>query len=78
MALMLKNNTVIKGIKVNDSEFLLSQYAEDTTVLLDAPEKSLTATMKVLKFYAEISGLCLNLDETIVVRICSLEKSNKV
>ena len=40
-ALMLKHNPNITGIKCNNSEFLLTQYADNTSVLLDGSEKSL-------------------------------------
>lgn len=53
MALMLKNNT---AIKIKDIEFHLSQYADDTTVLFDGSE-FFYGNNKILKFYAEISGL---------------------
>jgi hypothetical protein len=37
LALLMKNNTNIKGIRLNtcNSDFLLSQYADDTTIMLD-------------------------------------------
>ena len=38
---LYKANKDIKGIKIADEEYTLSQYADDTTVLLDDSEQSL-------------------------------------
>ena len=48
---MIRNSKDIKGIKINNTEFLLSQFADDTTVLLDGSEKSLSTTLQVLKHF---------------------------
>lgn len=69
LSLLLKQNPNITGIKVNTDEFLVSQYADDTTLLLDGSELSLRTTMSILKFYANISGLAINIDKTRVVWI---------
>ncbi len=57
LALLIKINPNIKGINVNGKEFVLSQYADDTSLLLDGSTRSLEHALKVLKFYARISGL---------------------
>ena len=38
---MIRNNKDIKGIHINNKEFKLSQYADDTQLLLDGSEISL-------------------------------------
>lgn len=48
LALLRTQNTDISGITINRIYFLLSQYADDTTVRLDGSEKSLRNTMVVL------------------------------
>ena len=78
LALMLKHNPNITGIKCNNSEFLLTQYADDTSVLLDGSEQSLRSTFYVLKCYADVSGLCLNVDKTKAIWIGSLKGGNAV
>ena len=35
LALKIKQNEKIKGIKINNNDFILTQYADDTTVILD-------------------------------------------
>ena len=54
----------IKGITVNGSEVIISQYADDTTLILDGSRRSLTTSLKVLNLFSEISGLRLNHKKT--------------
>ena len=76
LAEMVRGNTRIKGIMVTDSEFKLSQYADDTTFLLDGSEVSLRHSLLTLKLYASFSGLNINMDKTKVVWIGSMKGSN--
>ena len=64
LSMMVKNNHEIKGIKVNNSEYCLSQYADDTVIFLDGSPDSMYATFKVLESFANISGLKVNIDKT--------------
>ena len=75
LAEMVRGNTRIKGIMVTDSEFKLSQYADDTTFLLDGSEVSLRHSLLTLKLYASFSGLNINMDKTKVVWIGSMKGS---
>jgi hypothetical protein len=73
LALLIKKEKNISGITINGVEYLISQYADDTTLLLDGSERSLVNAIKVLKFYAEISGLKVNVDKTTAIWIGSLK-----
>ena len=57
LGILLRKNENIKGITIEDSEFLISQYADDTTLILDGSPESLDASLCVLELYAEWSGL---------------------
>lgn len=63
LALLIRNNSNIKGIKVGESNVIISQYADDTSIILDGSKKSLKNCLKVLKFHAEASGLCINMEK---------------
>ena len=52
-----KDNTGIKGIKTTGIEYLLSQFADDTTKLLDGSEDSLNEALNILNKFALASGL---------------------
>ena len=59
LAILIKSNNNIKGIKVGNKAFVTSQYADDTSLILDGSEISLENALLVLKFYAKISGLVI-------------------
>jgi hypothetical protein len=61
MAIKIRENPKIKGIKVLHSEHEISQFADDTSVILDRSEESLNETLLELEWFKKISGLKLNL-----------------
>ena len=61
---MIRKNNDIKGILINDKEYKLLQYADDTQLILDGTEKSLKAPLDILKTYYIMSGLKINVDKT--------------
>lgn len=77
LAHLIRNNGNILGVKIGNVEYLISQYADDTTLILDGSTKSLVNCLKVLKFYADASGLYINLDKTKVVWIGSKSDSQE-
>ena len=66
---MIRSNVDIKGIKMNDVEILLSQFADDTSILLDGSEKSFKETILTLDQFSRYSGLKMNADKTNVIWI---------
>ena len=61
---MIKNKREIRGIQINDIEYRITQYADDTKIFLDGTETSLRATLCVFNLFYEISGLKVNLEKT--------------
>ena len=57
LATKIRKNEKIIGININNNDFILTQYADDTTVILDGSEESLNETLHELEQYAKISGL---------------------
>ena len=60
---MVRKNKEIKGISINGKEYKLSQYADDTQLILDGTEKSLKAALNLLKQFYIMSGLKINVDK---------------
>ena len=63
LAIKIKQDNRIKGIKIFGTQFKLSQFAEDTSAFLD----SLTSAenlVETLNEYGKISGLKLNASKT--------------
>lgn len=67
LSLLLKQDNNVKGIKIGDTEYILTQFADDTTLLLDGSDQSFEATMKTLSIFANISGLKINKSKTRAV-----------
>ena len=67
----------MKGIKIEGEEYTLSQFADDTTVLLDGSEKSLNETLTTLDIFAAASGLKVNVSKTRAVWIGSQKFSGE-
>lgn len=76
LSVKIKNNKSIKGIKIGNTEFLMSQYTDDTTIILDGSEKSLQTLMSELESFYNMSGLKFNQSKTQVVWIGSKKYSN--
>jgi hypothetical protein len=69
LSLKIRNNMKIKGITLNEIEHKLTQFADDTTIILDGTEQSLNETLQTLNEFSAISGLNINFDKTKVVWI---------
>ena len=62
-----------------DTEIKLSQYADDTTLILDGSEKSLSEALRILESFEKVSGLRLNSKKTEALWIGSCAgKSEKL
>ena len=64
MSAAIKNDLEITGVKINDSEYLFSQYADDSSLILDNNPKSLDQSLFMLNTFSECTGLRVNLDKT--------------
>ena len=60
LAKAIRENKNIKGILVNQNEIKISQYADDTTLILDGSKSSLESSLKILDKFGAVSGLRLN------------------
>ena len=54
----------ITEVQRENSEFLLSHYADDSSLVLDDNPKSLEKSLFVLSIFSKCSGLKVNLDKT--------------
>jgi exonuclease III len=66
MSNLILSNKNIKGIKVNDQEFKLLQYADDTTAVLK-DEQSVREFLQVIHKFGKSSGLKINASKTEAV-----------
>ena len=77
LALMIRNNSDIKGLSINNQNLLMAQYADDTEFILDGSRKSFESTVNVLNKFADMSGLNINYNKSQVIWIGS-KKDSKI
>ena len=66
----------IRGIVVHGEESKVSQYADDTTLLVREDLQSVTNIIRVLKWFKTVSGLDINKEKTKVVKFGTTRGSN--
>ena len=66
---MIELNEDIKGIIINGKELKITQFADDTTLILNGECGSLKAALNTLEVFGSYSGLIVNTDKTQVVWI---------
>ena len=64
-----------RGIVVNDEDFKVLQYADDTTLFVDEDLDNVINIIKILKWFKSVSGLDIN-NKIKVVRIGALRESS--
>lgn len=69
LSILIKQNNKIKGITIGSKELKISQYADDTSFILDGSPTSLFASLDTLDFYSNISGLKINSSKTKIIWI---------
>ena len=74
----VRRDTEIRGIKLGNSDCKLSQYADDTTMILDGSERSFSRILYVLDIFANVSGLKANYEKTEALWIGSQKNTNAV
>jgi hypothetical protein len=77
LAILIRQNNDIKGITMGNLEYLLAQFADDTTLILDGSEKCLFAVLNTLKFFERFSGLKVNADKTKLLWIGAKKRSRQ-
>ena len=78
LASAIRKNGNIKGITVNNIEIKISQYADDTTLILDGAKNSLLSSLAVLDDFSKVSGLRLNDKKTEALWIGSSIENDKI
>ena len=71
MAETFHKNKNIRGITINTKEVKLSQYADDTTLILDGSTESFEESLRLLNLFGKASSLRLNCNKTEVLWIGS-------
>lgn len=78
LSALIKENNDIKGILIHGKEHKISQYADDTSLILDGSPNSLFTAFDTLEFFSKLSGLKVNSSKTKIIWIGSKKFSNQV
>ena len=60
---MIRNNNDIHGIIIDNKEYKISQYADDSQLFLNGSENSLRETLDILQIFYTMSGLRMNAEK---------------
>ena len=66
---MIETNPDIKGLNIAGKEIKITQFANDTALILNGESGPLQAALNTLEIFGELSGLFVNTDKTQVVWI---------
>ena len=78
LANAIRRDPSIKGISISQNEIKLSQYADDTTLILDGSQDMLEASLDVIEKFSKISGLRLNNQKTEALWIGSKARCSEL
>ena len=77
-AIEIRANENIKGIKMGEDVHKIIQFADDTALILKFEEGTLRHTYAILTEFSYISGLRINLEKTIIMRIGNIKHSLEI
>ena len=60
----VRRDTLIRGIQISDNKCKISQYADDTTLVLDSTRSSIERSFVLLNIFAKLSGLKANYEKS--------------
>ena len=73
----LKNDPLVSGVTINGSEYLLSQYANDSALILGDDNNSLQQALNIFDCFSVCVGLRVKLDKTEATWVGSKLGSDK-
>jgi len=63
---MVRYKNEIRGFTIEDSEFVVSQYADDAALIVNVSPYSFDASIRILHKYEDMAALNTNVNETKV------------
>ncbi len=76
LSIYIRQNKNIKGIKIGNDSYKISQYADDTVITIPFCGETLKEIEKTFEKFTQISGLKINYDKTEILRIGSIRNSD--
>ena len=66
---LINKNKAIKGVQVGSEEYKITQFADDTTIILDGSERFLLSALNTIEIFGTASGLKMNTSKTKLIWI---------
>ena len=76
LAILIRSNDQIKGLKVGDQEKKVSLLADDTTCFVQGDQESFTNLFDTLNNFARFSGCSVNMSKSEAIHVGSLKGSD--
>ena len=73
----LKHDPQLSGVTIKGSEYLLSQYVDESTLILGDDKNSLEQALNIFDRFSVCAGLRVNLDKTEAAWVGSRLGSDK-
>ena len=70
LARLIQFNPNTIGLKMKNIEFKLTQFADDTTLILDDSQHSILSALNTPEVYGNLSGLKMNKEKTKIFKVC--------
>ena len=69
LCLLITQYRLIKGITNGNTNFKITQFADDTTLIMDVDESSLVSMLNTLEIFGTVSGLKMNTSKSKMIWI---------
>ena len=69
LSILVTNKKAIKGIVLGSKEYKITQFADDTTIIMDGSRDSLEAALNTIEMFGSMSGLKMNTSKTKIIWI---------
>ena len=76
LAIMIRKNSKIEGLKIGEINYLLSLFADDLDIFIKNDTKVWYELKKTIEEFEKISGLTVNYDKTSIYRLGSARRTN--
>ena len=73
LGIIIRQNDKIEGVKMEDKEYKVSQYVDDTCLTIKANKESLQEVIDVFKRFEKYAGSKVNYDKTEIMPIGNLK-----
>ena len=69
LSFLITNKKELKGIILGLNEYKITQFADDTTIIMDGSQSSLEAALNTIETFGSMSGLVMNTSKTKIIWI---------